>query len=502
MKRGEHLMTSDKYQENTLYYGDCLKWMSRWIENGHREFVDLIYLDPPFNSDANYNITFGTQSVNGKPAQVKAFTDTWSWTADAESNFRLIKNSSADPLHNVVTGMYSILGSSGMLAYLIYMGKRLLLMKELLKPKGSIYLHCDPTASHYLKLIMDAVFGSDKKGDSNFRNEIIWCYKENDTANRYFPRKHDSILFYTKGADYLFNLQRGEITEAQRKRYNHIIDGERYANMKGKMRKLEGGARYRDWWEIPIAQESERTGYPTQKPLALLERIIKASSNEGDIVLDPFCGCGTTIEVAHNLGRKWIGIDISAFAIEVVQKRRLHPHGVTAKVDGIPEDMESARKFAKADPFGFETWAIHQIIGLAPNDRQTGDRGIDGRGLISGMPDDNRLVLAQVKSGKFKLSELRDFIHVVNRDKAALGIFITLEPVTSTEARVEVAKEAMVKIKSREFSKINLWSIQDLYENRPMVMPEMLDPYATQKRQIGIQQGLDTSEDYSGADNA
>ena len=483
-------MASDKYQENTLYYGDCLKWMGRWLEVGQREFVDLIYLDPPFNSDANYNITFGSKSVNGKPAQVKAFTDTWHWTAEAESNYRQIKDSAADPLHNVITGMHSLLGSSGMLAYLIYMGKRLLLMKELLKPNGSIYLHCDTTASHYLKLVMDAVFGP-----ANFRNEIIWCYRGGGVPTKDFARKHDVIFRYSKTpTDIVFNSQYVEYSDASKK----LVEGKGGVSIDGKERDLERGAHMPDWWiDINALQtwSPEKIGYPTQKPTKLLERIIEASSNKNDLILDPFCGCGTTIEAAHKLGRKWIGIDISAFAIDVVQKRRLGPRGVTANFAGIPEDMEAARRFAKEDPFGFETWAIHQIIGLAPNQRQTGDSGIDGRGLISRMPDDKRLVLAQVKSGKFKLSDLRDFIHVVNRDKAVLGIFITLEPVTSKEARVEVAKEAMVKIKSREFSRIKLWSIQDLYENRPIVMPEMLDPYATQKRQIGIQQGLDTSVD-------
>ena len=163
---------------------------------------------------------------------------------------------------------------------------------------------------------MDCVFGH-----KNFRNEIVWCYKENETATKHFPKKHDVLLFYSKSNDYNFNIIRGDITEAQKKRYNHIKDGERYANMKGKMRKLEGGAKVRDWWEIPIAQNDERTGYPTQKPLELLHRIIKASSNEGDIVLDPFCGCATAMVAAEQLGRRWVGIDVSPYAREYIERR-------------------------------------------------------------------------------------------------------------------------------------------------------------------------------------
>ena len=173
---------------------------------------------------------------------------------------------------------------------------------------------------------MDAIFGR-----KNFRNEIIWCYKENDTATKHFPRKHDSLLFYSKTNKYVFNVQRGEITEAQRKRYNHIIDGERYANMKGKMRKLEGGAKIRDWWEIPIAQSKERTGFKTQKPLALLNRIIKASSNKGNLIFDPFCGCATTCVAAHHLDRQWMGIDISGVAARLVVERISEAQGVLYK---------------------------------------------------------------------------------------------------------------------------------------------------------------------------
>ena len=496
--------------DNTLYHGDCLSWMDRWLQSGHREFVDLIYLDPPLN--ANYNITFGSKTMNGEPAQVKAFRDTWAWTDEAESNYREIKNASENPLHKVVVGMHSLLGDSGMLAYLMYLGKRIVAMRELLKPTGSIYLHCDPTASHYLRLIMDAIFGA-----NNFGNEIIWAYITGVTSNRGFGEKHDVLLRYTKKKNmHTFNplkeksYIRGELKHSKNKETFVAPNGDTYQDIlfdkawvrvyKDKDYK-EGKGYYtlgmRDVWNIDALSitSKERIGYPTQKPLALLERIILTSSNEGDLVLDPFCGCGTTVEAAHKLGRKWIGIDISAFAIDLVQKRRLQPHGVTAKMDGIPEDMSSARKFANSDPNGFETWAIQQVAGLAPNLKQRADRGIDGRGLISDSSDDDNLVLAQVKSGEFKLSELRDFLQIVEREAAVLGVFITLDSVTSPEALKEVAKQGKVKIGAGEFNKVQLWSIQDLYEGKEVSLPTMFDPYSGQK--IKIQYGMDTLEDYS-----
>ena len=253
---------------NTLYHGDCLEVTEDWPKAS----IDLIYLDPPFNSNRVYYMA-GSKDV--------AFEDKWQWDE-----------------------------------YLEFMRVRLVRLHGLLKPTGSLYLHCDPTVSHYLKVELDKIFGR-----KNFRNEIVWCYKENETATRYFPRKHDIILSFSRSNKYVFSVLRGQTTEAQKKRYNHIIDGERYANMKGKMRKLKGGAKIRDWWPMPISQSCERTGYPTQKPEALLERIIKASSNPGDIVLDPFCGSGTTCAVAKQLGRRYIGIDVSDKAIEIAETR-------------------------------------------------------------------------------------------------------------------------------------------------------------------------------------
>ena len=273
--------------------------------------VDLIYLDPPFNSGKKWENPI---EAGGKKAKV-SFKDTWNLDdIHTDEEYELLHYApNAIPLIN---SLYQINGGSWR-AYLIYMGIRLAEMHRVLKDTGTIYYHCDATMSHGVKLLMDCIFRK-----ANFRNHLAWCYKENEAATKHFPRKHDHILFYSKGKDYVFNIVRGEITEAQAKRYNHIDEeGNRWANMKGKMRKLEGGAKIRDWWELPITQQSERTGYPTQKPLALLKRIIKASSNKGDIVLDPFCGCATTCVAANYLERQWIGIDLSENAEHFIRSR-------------------------------------------------------------------------------------------------------------------------------------------------------------------------------------
>ena len=291
--------------KNTLYTQDNL-----FVLYGmNSEIADLIYLDPPFNSKRMYSAPIGSKAAGS------SFKDMWTWDDINEAYLDKLVSLKYEGLARFIRTI-KISSDKGMMAYITYMTQRIIEMHRILKSTGSFYLHCDPTASHYLKQVLDFVFGR-----KNFRNEIIWCYKENDTATKYFPKKHDVIFFYTKSDNYTFNIQRGEYTAAQLKRYNHIINGERFANMKGKMRKLEGGARIRDWWEMPITQSPEREGYPTQKPLALLHRIIKASSKEGDLVLDPFCGCATTCVAAQQLGRKWIGIDIEKNAVKLLIKR-------------------------------------------------------------------------------------------------------------------------------------------------------------------------------------
>ncbi|MYH14376.1 MAG: site-specific DNA-methyltransferase [Gammaproteobacteria bacterium] len=466
-----------RFQPDSLYYGDCLDVMREWPAG----CVDLCYLDPPFNSKANYNILFGRDKgqadlAGDSFAQFVAFEDTWHWDDAAQDRVDAIEMAIGHEAHDVIRGLRIVLGECGMLAYLSYMAERLIEIRRVLKPEGSVYLHCDPTASHYLKAVMDAVFG-----ERNFRNEVVWCYKENEAATRHFPRKHDVLLYYTKSDNRTFNVVRSsQPTEAQLKRYNHIIDGERYANMKGKMRKLEGGAKVRDWWPLPIAQKSERLGYPTQKPVALLERIIKASSDRGDIVLDPFCGCGTTVEAARNLNRRFVGIDISHFAIDLVRDRRLADRSIP--VNGVPVDMRTAELMARENPFDFEKWAVTRVPGMVPNAKQVGDSGIDGRGKLL----DGGLVLAQVKGGKFALGQLRDFLHVVGRESAECGIFTTLHPVRSPNAKREASAAGYLELGVNRYPKAQFWSIEDYFQNRHPTLPPLADPYTGKPMQMDI----------------
>ena len=456
---------------DTLYYGDCLEWMEQWGD----ECVDLIYLDPPFNSNANYNILF-SNADSGEKAQYRAFNDTWHWDAAAAERYVLLRDAVARPAHGAVVGLHRVLGESGMLAYITYMAERLEHMRRLLKPTGSIYLHCDPTASHYLKVVMDAVFGK-----RNFRNEIVWCYsRPSAPGQRQLSRVHDTIFWYSRGdAAWTFN------PDAIRQPYAPgSLAREGYAAKASKVAAEtveldERGKFPESWIYIPPLKGNSREylGYPTQKPLALLERIVKASSNEGDVVLDPFCGCGTAIEAAMRLNRRWAGIDISSFAIDLIRNVRLKEPTLPAK--GMPFDIASARMLAREKPFDFESWAITRLPGFAPNTKKVGDSGIDGRATLAHTPDDgeSRLALAQVKGGRFSLSALRDFIGVMERDKAAVGCFITLEPVESREARAEAAKCGKTSVLGVEYGRLQLWSIRDYFNNKRPEMPIMTNPY-------------------------
>ena len=460
-------------QLNTLYYSDCFDVM-QGLPN---ESVDLIYLDPPFNSNANYNILFGTSKNSF--AQLVAFQDTWQWGESAAQRVHEIANAASHPAHKSITGLRHVLGESGMLAYLSYMAQRLAEMRPLLKNTGSIYLHCDPTASHYLKVVMDDIFGS-----GNFQNEFIWYYSGGGASRRRWARKHDVLFFYSKSNAWTFN-----------------VDAVRTPHKRGQgQRRADGSERSLDAGKIPddvfehhalMPWSKERIDYPTQKPLALLERIIAASSSEGDLVLDPFCGCGTTIVAASNLNRRWIGIDISPFAIDVIRRRRLAELGIEAELRGIPTDMEGARLMAVERPFDFEKWAVSRIPGMAPNQRQVGDRGIDGRGKMHSKPDEGGdLVLAQVKGGRFQPSQLRDFLGAMERENAAAGVFITLDPVTSATARADAASKGTYRVGGQNYPAAQLWSIRDYYEGRLPNLPTMADPFTGKEVAQRIPLGL------------
>ena len=485
---------------NTLYYGDCLEVMSDWDD----DVADLIYLDPPFNSNARYNILFGQgnggQRRGERRAQVMAFDDTWHWDAAAAERFLQIERSQVNPTRGLLVGLRTALGDTGMLAYLTYMAGRLLELRRVLKPTGTIYLHCDPTAGHYLKILMDQIFGGE-----NFITEIIWNYgtpSGGRAAGRRPVKAHDNLLVYAfKAQEYTLNevhsdahvetwfRHTGDDGRSFRTRsdgggairqYHDEEPGVPMSNVWSDIRQLYS---QRGWFPNTRARQ-EDLGYPTQKPLNLLERVIRMSSNEGDVVLDPFCGCGTAVAAADNLNRKWMGIDISPFAIELIRTRRFQ--GSDVNVSGVPYDMEAARHMATNRPFDFEKWAVTRVPGLVPNARQVGDRGIDGRGftLDDASVKGRNLVLVQVKGGRFNLSQLRDFLHVVEREGAALGLYITLDRVASRGARAEAAGSGTIGFGTSTYPRVQLWSVEQWFAGERPDLPAMADPY-TGKPMVG-----------------
>jgi len=311
--------------ENVLYYGDNLDILRRYVKD---ETVDLIYLDPPFNSKATYNVLFGEQNGSQAAAQIKAFEDTWSWDQAAAEAYQEVVEAGGK-VSQAMQAFRMFLGDSNMLAYLSMMAPRLVEMRRVLKPTGSIYLHCDPTASHYLKMLMDAVFRA-----RNFVNEIILQRRAGQRTRKYFPRKHHTLLFYSKSRSFFFNSDAPDMREpidplSLKMHFTHVDENGRKYRLypSGKRFYADAGKMITDVWtdikwqkaRSPISPES--LGYPTQKPEALLQRVIGASSNEGGLVLDPFCGCGTTIAVAQRLNRRWIGIDNSEMAIQICEER-------------------------------------------------------------------------------------------------------------------------------------------------------------------------------------
>ncbi|MGR3913846.1 MAG: site-specific DNA-methyltransferase, partial [Gammaproteobacteria bacterium] len=288
---------------NTLYYGDCLEVMRPWPDAS----VDLIYLDPPFNSKVHYNVLFGAGKHERKEdlAQMTAFSDVWEWDIAAEQRVANIERAIAHPAHAAICAFRILYPhGSGMLSYLSYMAERIAEMKRLLKPSGGIFLHCDPTADYHLRIIMDTVFGG-----RNFRNQIIWCYTGPGSPNmRQFNRKHDVIFWYGAGSAWTFNADAVRVPYIDAKQSLRKRMGEKFDDPGEIQKYRERGKIPETWWRMRIAPRSKKEylGYPTQKPIALLERIIAAASNPGDLVLDPFCGCGTTIDAAHRLRRNWI----------------------------------------------------------------------------------------------------------------------------------------------------------------------------------------------------
>jgi site-specific DNA-methyltransferase (adenine-specific) len=464
--------------KNQLFYGDNLEVLRKHIKD---ESVDLCYIDPPFNSKRNYNQIYNNVGKEDR-AQAQAFIDTWTWDDFANQGLAEIlenyQGKFTSQSIDLIAGLTKVLGKGSLLAYLISMTLRVVEIYRVLKPTGSFYLHCDATASHYLKLVLDAVF-CPQGGD--FRNEIIWCYRGGGAPKKDFGRRHDVIFRYSKSDGYRFNA------DAIRIAYQAEGIGRKDDAMWGKHKGTNKvykphplGKIPEDWWPINIlnANDPERLGYPTQKPEALLERIIKASSNEGDTILDAYCGCGTTVAVAQKLDRHWIGIDITYQSISLILKRLEDAFGKGVleqiELNGIPKDMESALALAnKKDDRTrkeFEKWAIltYSNNRAIINQKKGADKGIDGVAFFQGEKGEPAKIILQVKSGNIKSGDLRDLQGTMTLEGAELGIFITLkEP---TNAMLTTAKKAGIYqsklYRGESFEKIKIVTIREILEEQ------------------------------------
>jgi len=470
---------------NVLYYGDNLKIL-RNRDYFPDEFVDLIYLDPPFNSKKDYNILFKENGGVESEAQIKAFTDSWHWTKLAQDTYQDVVLNGPIKVGKLIGALHDSIGNNDVMAYLVMMTVRLIELHRVLKPTGSLYLHCDPTASHYLKLVIDQIFGP-----ANFRNEIVWCYSQGGRPRDRFPNKHDILLYYGKSKKATFNDDLIKISyELLSKKSSTSFTktdekGRKYKEVYGTDRRkkyryyLDEGKVPYDWWS-DIHQMTGRTaasgheymGYQTQKPLALLERIINASSNEGDIVLDPFCGCGTAVVAAQKLNRKWIGIDITHLAINLMRNRLKDSFGIKAEVIGEPEDLAGAKALAQQDRYQFQWWALG-LIGARPSGekKKGADKGIDGVihfiDEVSGKP---KRVLVQVKSGHVGVTTIRELKTVAANE--AIGVLITLEPPTGP-MKVEAVDAGSYHspIWNKDYPKIQILTIEELFKGNTVDMP-------------------------------
>jgi DNA modification methylase len=517
-------MLKDK---NQLYYGDNLQILRGKDADG-RDFiadqsVDLIYLDPPFNSRQDYNVLFAEKDGSRSASQITAFKDSWEWNLEAERTYQEVVESGGR-VADAMRAFRTLLGGSDMLAYLAMMAPRLVELRRVLKENGSIYLHCDPTASHYLKLLMDGVFGAEM-----FRTEIIWkrssAHSDAKQGRKQHGRIHDTILFYSKSATWKWNQIFTEYDEEYTSKfYRHIEEGtgRRYTlgdltgpggaakgnpsfeilgvtrywrfSEQNVKRMLEEGRivqsatgkvprykRYLDemtgvslqdvWTDIsPIgAQAQERLGYPTQKPEALLERILKASSNEGDVILDPFCGCGTTIQVAQKLNRRWIGIDITHLAIGLIKTRLDDAFGPevrkTYEVIGEPTDVRGAEQLAAENKYQFQYWALG-LCGARPTEaiKKGADRGIDGRLYFhDDRSGDSKQIIFSVKGGQnIGVSEVRDLIGVLQREKAEIGVYISFAEPTKPMQKEAAEAGFYTSADGSKYPRLQLLTIEGL----------------------------------------
>ena len=530
--------------KNQLFYGDNLDVLGRYVAD---ESVDLVYLDPPFNSNADYNVLFAERDGTRAAAQIQVFEDTWRWDEGATRAYEDVVEAGG-LVSQAMQAFRTFFGESDMLAYLAMMAPRLVELQRVLKPTGSLYLHCDPTASHYLKMLLDAVFGPTK-----FKNEIIWKRTNSRSTSGRWPRIHDVILYYSKSRSVFNSLKvKGDeakmphtlITGADGEKYQTYEltapgatqDGEsgrpwrgfdpniyarHWANnhaqmdewdMAGlihwpKVGKAGGFPRRRDdspfdpqarevsvgdvWTDVDRINQAakERLSYPTQKPEALLERIISASSNEGDVVLDPFCGCGTTVAAAQTLGRKWIGIDVTHLAITLIRHRLKDAHGddieKTYRVVGEPVSVPDAEALAVAEPFQFQCWALGLVAARPDGEVKKGaDMGIDGRVYFhdgDGGSGKTKQIVISVKAGKLHAHYVRDLRGVLEREKAALSVLLTFHAPTKA-MRIEAASAGFYDSPWGQHPRVQILTVGELLAGKKLDAPPSRQTSRTYKR--------------------
>ncbi|WP_445190753.1 DNA-methyltransferase [Sphingomonas sp. Tas61C01] len=458
---------------NQLYYGDNLDVLRDHVAT---ESVDLIYLDPPFNSNASYNILFKSPDGAGADASIEAFDDTWAWGPAASAALMDITESGNHSLHVLMQAIRTAIGENAMMAYLAMMAVRLVELHRVLKPTGSLFLHCDPTASHYLKLVLDAVFGV-----RQFRNEIVWLYTGPGSPGvRQFLRKHDTIFWYAKGETWTFNVDavRQPHSAKTKANYKGGLVGSGFVGADHVIH--DGGKVPEDWWEFAIAPRGkEYLGYPTQKPIKLLERIVAAASNPGDVVLDPFCGCGTAVDAAQKLGRRWIGIDITHLSIGLIEKRLTEGYrgAATWQTIGVPADRESAERLAADDPHQFQQWIALKLGGWPwKGGKKGGDRGVDGYFYYVGANGQTETGVISVKAGAHvNPSMVRDLGRVMARDGHALGLFVCAATPTRGMAD-EAASHGLIQTEFGRFPALQIFTLAELFQDRHPRLPPLVSP--------------------------
>ena len=525
---------------NHLYFGDCLDVLRDLKENYPQPFIDLIYIDPPFNSKRNYNVLFESMDIKDANAQKQAFADTWSNVAYMDE-LQMLAEMNKD-LYDVLTAFSKAKSiSHSAVAYLTTMALRILYIHNLLKETGTFYLHCDPTMSHYLKLVCDIIFG-----EQNFRNEIIWKRTSSHSDAVGFGNVHDVILFYSKSKSINWN----KIFQPYDKDYTETYyrykdaDGRLWMSDNLSAKGLTGGGYSYVWngipgfWRCPIetmerldkegkiyytkngiarrkryldeakgmpAQDlwndieplrswnNEKLGFPTQKPEALMERIIKSSSNEGDVVADFFCGCGTTIAVSQKLKRQWLGADISHLAIRLNVKRLVDSFGPEVKqnikIHGFPADVASARELAERTDRGrilFQDWVVEVLLNGVVNEKKVADGGFDGY-LTYQTEAGKEFVLIEIKSGKVNVTNIREFIRVIDKEKANAGIFVCFESTVTKEMLKEAKSAGHIKIANVEFGqeKIQIMTIEQLMSNHHPNLPNVSSTFKKARRKRG-----------------